>query len=107
MSSALLKLLTLAALLCMSFGMANAPALAQPATANHAMAGTGHCDDQPDDDRAADSRMDCTAICAALAATDGPGLSETMKPEVLRCASPIGPFTGVLLEIATPPPKRV
>ena len=108
MTSALLKLLTLLALLCMSFGMANAPAVGQPAPAHDGMAATGHCDEQrSDQDKAPESKMDCVAMCASLAAADGPGLPPALIPKALNTASQVTPFAGVLLEIATPPPRHV
>ena len=123
MTSALMKLLTLVALLIMPFGMTAAPAMAQPMPADHAMmamgevsqgsghaqhgwkAGGGHCDDQPEQDKAPVSQMDCAAMCTALPATDAPAPARVAKLNAPRTIALVTPFTGVVLEIATPPPR--
>ncbi len=68
MTAALIRLLTLLALVLMPIGMTGAPAAASPMPASHHMA-AGHCDEQPDEDQAPSSKMDCAAMCAALPAT--------------------------------------
>ena len=106
MASALLRLLALIALVIMPFGMTSAPALAAPAHHDMAMAGAGHCDEQQDSDRATvQDRMDCTAACTALPAASAPVLAPPLKPTTPRTIAIVAPFHGVILEIATPPPR--
>lgn len=107
MTSALVKLMTLVALLFMPFGMTAAPAIAQPMPADHAMMTMGHCDEQPEQDKAPASKMDCTAMCTALPATDAPTPAQVAKLKAPRTIALVTPFTGVVLEIATPPPRQV
>jgi hypothetical protein len=106
MTSALVRLLTLVALLFMPFGMAVAPAVAQAAPAEHATMPMGHCEQQPGQDKAPVSKMDCAAMCTALPAAYGAALAPAMKPKAQRRISLVTPFTGVVLEIATPPPRQ-
>jgi Spy/CpxP family protein refolding chaperone len=51
MTAALLRLLTLLALVLMPIGMTSVPAAASPMPASHHMM-TGHCDEQPQQDEA-------------------------------------------------------
>ena len=105
MIAALLRLLTLLALVLMPLGMTGAPATASPMPASHAMASANHCDEQGDQDEAPAPKMDCTAMCTALPATDSPAPSFVLKPKGPRTIAVAGPFDGIILEIATPPPK--
>jgi hypothetical protein len=125
MTAALLRFLTLLALVLMPFGMAGAPAVAQPMAADHAamamgggnqgsrlaqhggkIAG-GHCDEQPVKDNApAPSKMDCTAMCTALLAADCPMPGPAMTPVAPRSIAAAVAFAGIEPEIATPPPRQ-
>ena len=108
MTTALLRLITLLALVLMPFGMASGPAMAQPMPANHAMAQAGHCDDQSDQDKApahSSQQMHC-AMCAALPASEPPTPAAELRPTAPRIIAAASPFNGIELEIATPPPKR-
>lgn len=99
------RLLTLLALVLMPMGMASTPASAQPAD-HAAMAQAGHCSEQPDEDKApAPELMDCTAACTALPASAAPLLATPMKPQAPRAIAAAVPFAGIILEIATPPPR--
>ena len=106
MIAALFRLLTLLALVLMPFGMASAPASAQPVD-HAAMAQAGHCSELPDEDKAPVSKqMDCTAACTALPASSSPLPAAPLEPQTPRTIAIAKPFAGVALEIATPPPRR-
>ena len=105
MMAALLRLLTLFALVLMPLGMTGAPAAASPIPASHSMASASHCDEQGDQDQAPASRMDCTAMCTALPATDTPEPAPVLKPTAPRAIAVAMPFDGIEPEIATPPPR--
>lgn len=105
MTAALLRLLTLLALVLMPIGMTSAPAAASPMPASHHTA-AGHCEEQPDQDQAPASKMDCAAMCTALPATDAAAPSPVLKPKAPRTIAVATPFDGVILEIATPPPRH-
>lgn len=105
MASTVLRLLALLALVAMPIDMANAPALAAPVD-HHMMTGTGHCGEKPDGDKVpAQTKMDCTAACTALPASPAPLPLSALRPKPLRTAAVVTPFTGVVPEIATPPPR--
>ena len=106
MIAALLRLLTLIALALMPLGMTGAPAVAQPMPMSHHMASNGHCDEQNSPDEAPASKMDCTAMCTALPATDAPAPAPGLKPVPPRSIALMASFAGIEPEIATPPPKR-
>lgn len=106
MTAALLRLLTLLALVLMPLGMAGTPVVAQTMPMNHNMASMGHCDGQPEQDEAPASKMDCTAMCTALPAADAPSPAPALKPMAARTMALAAPFTGIEPEIATPPPKQ-
>lgn len=105
MIAALTRLLTLLALVLMPLAMTGAPAAASPVPAGHAMAAANHCDEQNDQDQAPASRMDCTAMCTALPATDTPEPAPVLKPMTPRTIRVAMPFDGIEPEIATPPPR--
>lgn len=108
MTAALLRLLTLLALVLVPIGMTSAPAAASPTPASHHMA-AGHCDEQPEDDQAPASKMDCAAMCAtmctALPAMDAAAPNPLLKPKAPRTIAVAKPFDGIILELATPPPR--
>ena len=102
MASALFRLLALLALMLMPAGMAGAQALAQLAPASE---NANHCDDHRVPDSApAHAQAHCTG-CAALPALDPPPAIEGLPPEPKRFSARVEPYSGVILEIATPPPK--
>ena len=109
MAAATFRLLMLVALVLMPFGMAGAPATAQPMPADHAAMSMamGHCDEQPTKETApTSSKMDCTAMCTALPAADNPLPVKAMKPVALRSTAIAAPFVGIEPELATPPPRQ-
>jgi hypothetical protein len=101
----LLRLLTLLALGVMPIGMTSAPAAASTKPASHHMM-AGQCDEQPEQDQEPASKMDCAAMCAALPATDSAGTTSVLKPKASRTLAVATPFNGIILEIATPPPRQ-
>ena len=104
MASAVFRLLALVALVIMPLGMSSAPALA--GAVDHAAAPAGHCDEQPVQDEAPQSKMDCTAMCTAIPAADVPTSAPALQPKAPRTMAISAPFSGVEPEIATPPPRR-
>ena len=104
MMRALLKLLTMAALLFMPFGMGAATA-APAHGAAMAMTGTGHCGEPARDQAPRSSHSDCAMSCAAVPA-DKLHVSEPAQIASLPAAAPIPPaLVGVHPDTATPPPK--
>lgn len=107
MHRAALRLFALIALLLMPFGMAAAPAA--PADEHHSAAmAMEHCPDGQDRQQDPGGNIaDCAMPCsAALPAAD---LSPASAIDLPR--APAEPafqiaLSGILLEIATPPPKR-
>lgn len=100
------RLLLLAALLLMPFGMAPAAA----ATFHHDMGAampTGHCPDGPSKHHVNGGIAKCTMVCSASLPAVAP-----VEPELLSAQPPPArPMTGqrlhgLHLETATPPPKR-
>ena len=101
MASAVLRLLALFALMLMPLSMGSAPATAQPV----ATAPAGHCDEQPQPEKApAGPQVHCTA-CAALPAIDAPAPVAGMAPEMPVMIELAGSLAGIEPDIATPPPK--
>lgn len=105
MTAALLRLLTLLAMVLMPIGMTSAPAAASPMPANHHMM-AGHCDKQSEKDQAPASKMDCAAMCTALPATASAATISVLKPKALRTIASATRFDGIILETATPPPRQ-
>ena len=100
--SALLRVLTLLALVLMPFAMTAAPAAAHamPAMAD------GHCDDQhPPDGPQRSDMAQCMLMCAALPAAEVPALSSPTVPKAPPRVALADPIHGIILEIATPPPR--
>jgi hypothetical protein len=108
MTAALLRLITLLALVLMPIGMASAPAMAQQMPMDDAaMAmGEGHCDKQQGQDKAPATKWDCTAMCTALPATDAPAPARRLKLAAPRAIAIAVSFDGIVPEIATPPPRQ-
>ncbi|HUG46451.1 MAG TPA: hypothetical protein VMK31_08100 [Sphingomicrobium sp.] len=101
------RLLTLLAMLAMPFAMAPAPAAS--AITHHPVEAVPveHCaDGQPKDESVGDVGHHCTMPCsAALAALDD--MRVALEPVVPGISDPVfaGSLAGILLEIATPPPR--
>ena len=102
MASALFRLLALVALMLMPAGMAGAQAFAQPASAG---VNADHCDEHGVPDSApGKAPAHCTG-CAALPELEPPPAIGELPPESKRFIARVEPFPGIILEIATPPPK--
>src|SRR5215213_6176656 len=112
MRSLLLKLFALLAYIAMPFTMSVAMSAPTPASSHHeagmamdGMEGMTHCPHQPPAGIDHTAFIGCAMMCAAL-----PG-SETAKSERRLfiagrpTPSPVRPYSGVSLEIATPPPR--
>lgn len=100
-----LRLLTLAALVLMPFTMAPAPAEAHHGQAMATMA-ADHCAGQEQDGQEPVTDMtQCLLMCAALPAVQPSAVEGPALPHgPLRLAA-IRPIHGIILEIATPPPR--
>lgn len=105
MAATLFRLLALLALVLMPIGMTSAPAAASPMPASHHLM-TGHCDEQPEQDEGPTSKMDCAAMCTALPAAVSAAATSVLKPKAPRTIAVAARFDGIILEIATPPPRR-
>ena len=105
MAAAIIRFLALVALMLMPLGMSAAPAMAQTVPAPHAMAPAGHCDEQPEPNKAPEPQLGCTAMCTAIPAAEAPALAPMIKPVAPRSVSIVVPFSGFEPEIATPPPR--
>ena len=110
MASAVTRILTLIALLLMPLGMGTAPALAAPvehaALVDHASSPAGHCGEQQDQEEApAPKKMDCAAACTAIPPASAAEPAALLKPTASRTNALMAPYTGIVLEIATPPPR--
>lgn len=102
----LLRLLTMIAVLLMPFGMAAAPAA--PASGHHAGMAmpAGHCSEEAPTDNFGGGPADCAMPCSAavpaadLSAVKSRSINVAAAEPALERA-----LAGILLEIATPPPK--
>ena len=102
------RLLVLLAVLLMPLGMAPAVASASPADHHPMMAGMAqeHCPDQSNKHE----RNDGLAMCSMACASALPAQEVARDEMPLRHHQLVAPMTtqtlhGILLEIATPPPK--
>lgn len=106
MAVTLFRLLTLVALVLMPFTMASAPAEAHHDQTIAAMS-ADHCADQDQDSPApAGDMTQCMLMCAALPAGDSLRVVSPGLPRVPLLLAPIRPIQGIILELATPPPRR-
>ena len=100
--SALLRVLTLLSLVLMPFAMTAAPASA------HAMPAAAdiHCFDhqRPQTPNQVDLAQ-CMLMCAALPAAEALTVSAPAVPKAPRRLALAVPIRGIILEIATPPPR--
>jgi hypothetical protein len=102
MFEGVIRLLTLAALLFMPFGMAVAPAAAEWKSASARL--VAHCDEhQMPIDAPAKMDIHC-ATCAALPA-DAPAEFAELRPNHPTMDSAVHALADIPQKIATPPPK--
>lgn len=102
------RLLVLLAMLLMPLGMAPAAASASPVNHHAMMAGmaTDHCPDQSNKREHNDGLAMCSMACAsALPAQDVVRDETPMRHHQLVIPMMAQRLHGILLEIATPPPK--
>ena len=105
MAATLFRLLTMAALVLMPFTMASAPAEAHHGQSAATMAGD-HCAGQEQDGQAPATDMaQCLLMCAALPAAEPLAVEARGLPRAPLRLAPIRPIHGIILEIATPPPR--
>ena len=105
MREALAKLLLIAAILLMPFGMA-APAAAASHHAPAATAAMGHCPDRAPASGHQDGISECTMGCAAsLPAISGPADQLLLAIAAPDVGAPVERLTGLHPETVTPPPR--
>ena len=106
MPAVILRLLTLAALVLMPFGMGAASA--GPIHHAPAAVGAGHCD-EPGGEPAGQSRdqaTDCAVSCSMLALADARIDEPVQAPRVPPARPLLERGTGLHPDTATPPPKH-
>jgi hypothetical protein len=100
--AAVFRLLALVALVLMPFTMAAAPAGA------HAMPQAmtqDHCGDHPDAPAAPADMAQCMLMCAALPAAEPLTVFAPDLPKAPLRLNRVKPIHGIILDIATPPPR--
>ena len=102
------RLLVLLAVLLMPLGMAPAAAVASPVNHHAMMAGMAleHCPDQSSKHEHNDGLAMCSMACASALPAQDLARDETLvRHHLLVIPMMVQTLRGVLLEIATPPPK--
>jgi len=102
------RLLVLLAVLLMPLGMQSAAASPTPSDHHAMMTETpmGHCPDQSGGHQHQDGLATCSMVCAStLPAQDWARDDTSLREHQLVVPVPARTLHGVLLEIATPPPK--
>jgi hypothetical protein len=103
MAAYLFKLLALIAVLLMPAGMANAAASAQQAAA---ASQSSHCSGHEEPAKAPLDEMDAQCMaCAGLPAGQLAEAAQRIVPSAPRLIALTNEISGIILEIATPPPK--
>ena len=106
MLSRCLRILTLVALVLMPFTMGSAPAQAQSAHSAMAKMSSEHCADHQDNGAKPVTDMaQCMLMCAALPAAEALSLTPPVLPRTPLILSAVKSIHGIILEIATPPPR--
>lgn len=106
MALAVVRLLTLVALMLMPFGMGATSATAHQMSTDQAIASMDHCDKQSDENKApALKQTDCAVMCIAISGARSPSPSPLLKPAAPLSVDPTTLVVGVEPDIATPPPK--
>jgi hypothetical protein len=96
-----LRLLVLVSVALMPAGMASAAAAAQPAASE-----SSHCSGHEEQDQAPAGDMDAQCMaCAGLPAGQLAAAQEGFLPKAPRLIALTSKIHGIILEIATPPPK--
>lgn len=99
MIAILFRVMAMFALMLMPHGLEHAPVFAQASAAS-----ADHCTDQETPEQAPEA--DCALSCSATAAMDATVPKLRVPPQEPRQAGPAASFSGVVVETATPPPKR-
>ena len=107
MAATLFRLLTLLALVAMPFTMAASPGQAHSGPAATAAMSAEHCADYEGGSNAppATDMTQCLLMCAALPATEALWVEAPELPRPPLALSAAVPIRGIILEIATPPPR--
>jgi hypothetical protein len=105
MARALLSLMALVAMALMPAAMGLAPAAAHPMTMSMDASDSGHCDSQDGGPGTAPGMVDCKATCGALTASPARVSEPLPLPSPPPAISPARRFAGIILDIATPPPR--
>ena len=103
MVRALLSLMALVAMMLMPAAMALTPAAAHGAPMAASSSDSGHCDGQEQDK--APGMVDCKATCGALTAAPARASEPMPLPAPPPAIGPARRFAGIILDIATPPPR--
>ncbi|MBA3834330.1 MAG: hypothetical protein H0X53_00500 [Sphingomonas sp.] len=106
MSRHLLRLLTMVAVLMVPFGMAAAPAAPSGGHTMSASTATEHCPESNPAEALGDGPADCAMPCSAAVPADA--VAAVKSNSIVQAAAERrfeGALAGILLEIATPPPK--
>lgn len=99
----IVRLLTLVALVLMPFGMTAAPAHGGPIPHVSTADDCGVNADQ--DEAPATPQTDCTISCTVLRVADQSIARTFALAGGLQLVEPVVPFHGIVVEIATPPPR--
>jgi len=106
MAAALLRILSLFALVLMPLGMASAPAAADAPAVHHMAAATDHCDTEAPADKGMSKSAQCAMACSMmLAATPNVAQRVAVGPAALDQPQ-ASQRTGLAPEMDPPPPKR-
>ena len=104
MLALLLRLLAVASLVVMPFGMLAAPV---SAATPHAMTASMSCEGHDKSSKPApESKAHCTS-CVAIAAPHAAAPVPDLQPVVVLADRSLHLLLGLELDVATPPPKRV
>src|SRR5688572_20627404 len=106
MPAAILRLLTLAALVLMPFGM-SAAASAAPIHHAPAAVSAGHCDERGEPaGQSRDQATDCAVSCSMLALAEARIQEPVQAPPIAPARPLLERGTGLHPDTATPPPKH-
>jgi hypothetical protein len=105
--AALLRLLSIAAMILMPIGMGMAPAAAATPASHKTMesSGDGHCGQKPDSDNGKAMAMQCAGSCSALPSEPAATSDHELARMACHTAGRVKVLHGVLLALSTPPPR--
>lgn len=106
MAAQCFRLLALLALVLMPFTMASAPASAHAGQPAMMQSSGEHCADHQDSGSLPASDMtQCMLMCAAIPAAEAVPVEGRQLLRAALRLQPITPIHGIILDIATPPPR--